>query len=143
MKELGSIEWRVGKARLTEKGLKVLAVLNGDRALIDEKAGKITNQEPASGPEVMTQLKGESKFRIFDCEELKKHVDDGFVFVEYPTASYILKALLIVAGIEEKGLKTNVEKFRALKNADFKVRLAINHFDAEVIPLISQSALSA
>jgi len=123
------IEWRVGKARLTEKGLKVLAVLNGDGTLIDEKAEEITNREPASGPEVKTQPEGESKFRIFDCEELKKHVDDGFVFVEYPTASYILKALLIVAGIEEKGLKTNVEKFRALKNADFKVRLAVNHFE--------------
>lgn len=132
LKELGLIEWRVGKARLTEKGLKVLAVLNGnyDRALIDEKTKELTNQEPASGPEVMTQPKGESSsFKIFECEELKKHIDDSFVFVEYPTASYILKALLIVAGIEEKGLKTNVEKFRALKEADFKVKLAINHFE--------------
>ena len=40
-----------------------------------------------------------------------------------------MKALLIVAGIEEKGPKTNVEKFRALKSADFKVKLAINHFE--------------
>ena len=92
MKELGLIEWRVGRARLTKKGLKVLAVLNGscDETLIDEKAEETINQEPASELEVITQLNGESKFRIFGCEELKKHVDDEFVFVEYPTVSYIL-----------------------------------------------------
>jgi hypothetical protein len=97
LKELGLIEWHVGKARLTEKGLKVLAILNGDRALIDEKAEETTNRKPASGPEDMTQLKDELKFRIFDCEELKKlkkHVDDGFVFVEYPKASYIFESFV-------------------------------------------------
>ena len=37
--------------------------------------------------------------------------------------------MLIVAGIEEKELKTNVEKFKQLKDVDFKVKLAINHFE--------------
>ena len=94
LKEMGLIDWRVGKARLTEKGSKILAVLNGDKAIIDERAEEITNREPASGPEVKTQPEGESKFRIFDCEELKKHVDDGFVFVEYPKASYIFESFV-------------------------------------------------
>jgi hypothetical protein len=129
LKEMGLIDWRVGKARLTEKGSKILAVLNGEGTLIDEKAKETTNQESASGQEVMTQPTESSRFKIFECEELKKHTDEGFVYVDYPTASYILKALLIVAGIEEKGLKTNVEKFRALKKADLKVKLAVNHFE--------------
>ena len=37
--------------------------------------------------------------------------------------------MLIVAGVDEKGLKTNIEKFRALKEADFRVMIAVNHFE--------------
>ena len=122
LKELGLIEWRVGKARLTEKGLKVLAILRSNGPLNEDKI-----ETPREFKQ--NQLNNESRFRIFDCEELKKYVNEEFIFIEYPTASYILKALLMIAGIEEKGLKTNIEKFKALKDADFKVKLAINHFE--------------
>jgi len=138
LKQYGFVEWKVGKVKLTEKGLKFVYLLRGndDNGLILESSEINENREPKQleqldhKREIHEKTEGDGlKFRLFEAEELKKIIDDGFVFVEYPTASFILKALLIVAGIEEKGLKTNVEKFRALKEVDFRVKLAINHFE--------------
>jgi DNA-binding MarR family transcriptional regulator len=124
LKEMGLIDWRVGKARLTEKGLNMLEILNGNYNLdLIPKNSEINNDRVLPSNEL------KQRFRLYEADELKNRLDKGFIYVDYPTASYILKALLIVVGIEDKGLKTNVEKFKALKQADFKVKLAINHFE--------------
>jgi hypothetical protein len=123
LKEMGLIDWRVGKARLTEKGLKVLAILNDECPLINETAVEINHVPSHEATPPPT-----SRFKIFECEMLKKHIDDGFIYVDYPQTSFILNILMIKAGIEEKA-KTNVEKFKLLKSHDFKVKLAINHFE--------------
>ena len=134
LKRLELVEWRVGKIRITEKGRNVLRALNGEP--VDAKSSYLTDAESNAGglgKKDEVGKKGDESssnpFRIYESEELKKKIDDAFVYVDYPTASFILKALLIVAGVDEKGLKTNVEKFRALKSADFKVKLAVNHFE--------------
>ncbi len=136
LKQLDLIEWKVGKVRLTDKGRNVLYALNGldikpkNSYLTD--ANDKTNmlgKKRRENKEKNRENEGERSFRIYEADELKKKIDDAFVYVDYPTASYILKALLIVAGVDEKGLKTNIEKFRALKEADFRVKLAVNHFE--------------
>jgi|GEM_PF-1048377 hypothetical protein len=151
LKQLDLIEWKVGKVKLTAKGKNVLFALNGfeierpgdkdheksyltDAKSKTEELGKKENEMSRKiGSDTPTSEKASDNssnpFRIYESEELKKKIDDAFVYVDYPTASYILKALLIVAGVDEKGLKTNVEKFRALKEADFRVKLAVNHFE--------------
>ncbi len=131
LKQLGLIEWKVGKVRITKKGQNPLYALNGkDIEHVKERTETKASSNSDSGP---TNEKASDSsfnpFRIYESGELKKKIDDAFVYVDYPTASYVLKALLIVAGVDEKGLKTNVEKFRALKSADFRVKLAVNHFE--------------
>ena len=131
LKQLGLVEWKVGKVRITRKGRNLLYALNGaDIEPIDEKAEAEASPNSDGGPlNEKASNNPSNPFRIYESEELKKKIDDTFVYVDYPTASYILKALLIVAGVDEKGLKTNIEKFRALKSADFRVKLAVNHFE--------------
>ena len=125
LKQAGLIEWEVGKVKLTEKGLKLRSILNGSEIDFEE----VTDNEKYKKE---AEEKGEKEegrcFKLFEADRLRAH-SGSFIYVDYPTASYILRALMLVAGIEEKGLKTNVEKFKALKNAEFKVKLAINHFE--------------
>jgi len=131
LKQLDLIEWKVGKVRLTERGQNLLYALNGMKIdPIKEKTEAEASSNSDGGPlDKKPSGNSSNPFRIYEAEELKKKIDDAFVYVDYPTASYILKALLIVAGVDGKGLKTNVEKFRALKEAEFKVKLAVNHFE--------------
>ena len=137
LKQHNLIEWRVGRVRLTDKGRNILRALNGLEPL-HHKSSYLTDAKDDTGglgkkgkkdSNSAGGKRASDNFRIYESEELKKKIDETFVYVDYPTASYILKALLIVAGVDEKGLKTNVEKFRALKEADFKVKLAVNHFE--------------
>jgi len=131
LKQLDLIEWRVGKVRITEKGRNLLYALNGKEISHMEKKTetKASSKSDSEPVDKKSDDNFSNPFRIYESEELKDKIDDTFVYVDYPTASYILKALLIVAGVDEKGLKTNVEKFRALKSANFKVKLAVNHFE--------------
>jgi len=127
LKQAGLIEWEVGKVKLTEKGLKLRLILNGSEIDFEEVADNEKSTYKKEGEEKGEKEEGRC-FKLFEADRLKAH-SGSFIYVDYPTASYILRALMLVAGIEEKGLKTNVEKFKALKNAEFKVKLAINHFE--------------
>ncbi|WP_456468946.1 hypothetical protein [Archaeoglobus sp.] len=51
-------------------------------------------------------------FCVIESDELKQL--DSFIYIPYPSTSYILKTLLLYAGIPTKGLSTNAEKFKAL-----------------------------
>jgi hypothetical protein len=126
LKQLGLVEWRVGKARLTEKGLKLRCLLNGSKVDFKEKEkDDVSSQDPIQ--ELYNKL-SERDFRLYEADKLKNFIDDGFIYVDYPQTSFILNILMIKAGIEEKA-KTNVEKFKLLKSHDFKIKLAINHFE--------------
>jgi len=125
LKQAGLIEWRVGKARLTEKGLKLRSILNGSKVDFKEESEGEVN---FIGLQVKEEKEERKDFRLYEADRLKSQLDDSFIYVDYPQTSFILKILMELAGIEEKA-KTNVEKFRLLKNADFKVKLAINHFE--------------
>lgn len=131
LKELGLVEWRVGKARLTDKGLKILAILNNNRILIENSDKDVSDELTLKSiySNNINQNDESRSFRLYEADKLKEIIDDSFIYVDYSTASYILKALLVVAGVDDKGLKTNVEKFKRLKEANFKVKLAINHFE--------------
>lgn len=131
LKQLGLVEWRVGEVRITKKGQNLLYALNGmDIEPVEERTETKESSDSDSDPvNEKASDNASNPFRIYKAEELKKNIDDAFVYVDYPTASYILKALLIIVGVNEKGLKTNVEKFRALKEAEFRVKLAVNHFE--------------
>jgi len=125
LKQAGLIEWRVGKARLTEKGLKLRSILNGSKVDFKEESEGEVN---FIGLQVKEEKEERRDFRLYEADRLKSQLDDSFIYIDYPQTSFILKILIELAGIEEKA-KTNVEKFRLLKNADFKVKLAINHFE--------------
>ena len=125
LKQAGLIEWRVVKARLTEKGLKLRSILKDSKVDFKEKEkGDVS----FIGPQVKEEKEKRRDFRLYEADRLKSQLDDSFIYVDYPQTSFILKILMELAGIEEKA-KTNVEKFRLLKNADFKIKLAINHFE--------------
>jgi len=129
LKELGLVDWKVGKAKLTEKGLKLLAILNNNEILIEKSDKDASREYTLINFNNINQNDESRSFRLYEADKLKEEIDNSFIYIDYPTASYILKALLMVAGVDEKGLKTNVEKFKQLKEANFKVKLAINHFE--------------
>jgi hypothetical protein len=60
---------------------------------------------------------------------LKKLPQHRFIYITYPSASYILKTILLYAGIPTKGLSTNAEKFKAIAQSDCRVDLAIDNFE--------------
>ena len=136
LKQLGLIEWRTGKARLTEKGLKLLSLFDGsgvdrkenysERSFGEKENGDIFPCEQLQ--EIQHEKDGKKDFKLYEADRLKDQIDDSFIYVDYPQTSFILTILMGVAGIEEKA-KSNVEKFKLLKEADFEVKLAINHFE--------------
>ena len=131
LKQLGLIEWRRGKARLTEKGLIVKSVLNGSDITFNLNMNEYQNVVSSSSTGNRSKKEDKSlnhSFRLYKASELKDRVDNSFIYVDYPQTSFILRILMELAGIEEKA-KTNVEKFKLLKSHDFKVKLAINHFE--------------
>ncbi len=136
LKQLGLIEWRTGKARLTEKGLKLLSLFESSTKGPTEKSSQVDFKEKEEDEgflyeqlqEIQHEKDGKKDFRLYEAERLKSQIDDSFIYVDYPQTSFILTILMGVAGIEEKA-KSNVEKFKLLKEADFEVKLAINHFE--------------
>ena len=136
LKQLGLIEWRTGKARLTEKGLKLLSLFESSTKGPTEKSSQVDFKEKEEDEgflyeqlqEIQHEKDGKKDFRLYEAERLKSQIDDSFIYVDYPQTSFILTILIGVAGIEEKA-ESNVEKFKLLKEADFEVKLAINHFE--------------
>jgi len=93
----------------------------------ERRKGKITKRgeqilklfDPSWVPEVEevgeSKIKEETRFCITDTMKLKQLAyQSGFVYITYPAASYILKTILLYAGIQTKGLTTNAEKFKAI-----------------------------
>ncbi len=116
MKKQGLIEWKGGKAKVTERGEQILKLF-----------------DPSWVPEVKSvkesrELNG--RFCITDTMKLKQLAyQSGFVYITYPAASYILKTILLYAGIPTKGLTTNAEKFKAIVQSDARISLAIDNFE--------------
>jgi len=137
LKQTGLIEWRVGKAKLTEKGLMLRSILNGSHVDFKEKEkdketshGPITesHESPMENKSRLYNKSSDRDFKLFEADKLRSQINESFIYVDYPQTGFILKILMELAGIEEKA-KTNVERFRLLKSHDFKVKLAINHFE--------------
>ncbi len=134
LKQLGLIEWRTGRAKLTEKGLKLRSLFNEPVTDHTKEVSQGSFEEKEEGfsceplQEIQNEKDGKKDFRLYEAERLKDQIDDSFIYVDYPQTSFILTILMGVAGIEEKA-KSNVEKFKLLKEADFEVKLAINHFE--------------
>ncbi len=117
LKEQGFIEWKGGKARITERGEQILKLF-----------------DPSWVPEVKSigeEVKEVgSRFCITDTMKLKQLAyQHGFVYITYPAASYILKTILLYAGIPTRGLTTNAEKFKAVVQSDARINLAIDNFE--------------
>ena len=107
----------------------------------ERRKGKITKRgeqilklfDPSWVPEVEevgeSKIKEETRFCITDTMKLKQLAyQSGFVYITYPAASYILKTILLYAGIQTKGLTTNAEKFKAIVQSDARTSLAIDNF---------------
>ena len=133
LKQAELIEWRVGKVRITQKGLSLIKFVNSEESSqIDERADDDQDHVvhmSNSGRDDGTQEGLKHPFRVYDASKLKDKIDDSFIYVDYPQTSFILKILLDLAGIDEKGLRTNVQKFKAIKESDLTVKLAINYFE--------------
>ena len=116
LKKQGLLEWRNGRARITERGEELLSLFDSgfvesSKALTDRKTAHETRRN----------------FCIIESDELKRL--DSFIYIPYPSASYILKTLLLYAGIPTRGLSTNAEKFKALVNSDLKANIALDNFE--------------
>ncbi|HDN73546.1 MAG TPA: hypothetical protein ENG16_00800 [Archaeoglobus sp.] len=80
--------------------------------------------------ESKTKAEESGKFCITDTLNLKQLAyQSGFVYITYPAASYILKTILLYAGIKTKGLTTNAEKFKAIVQSDARISLAVDNFE--------------
>jgi len=116
LKKQGLIEWKGGKAKVTERGEQILKLF-----------------DPSWVPEVKTEPRAEaegSKFCITNTMKLKQLAyQSNFVYITYPAASYILKTILLYAGISTRGLTTNAEKFKAIVQSDAKISLAVDNFE--------------
>ena len=117
----GLIEWKRGKAKITKRGEQILKLF--DPSCIDaeeriERIERIEKKEKITG-----------SFCLTDTLNLKKLAYHGFLYITYPSASYILKTILLYAGIKAKGLTTNAEKFKAIVESDVKVNLAVDNFE--------------
>ena len=119
LKEQGLIEWKGGKARITRRGEQILKLF--DPSWVPE--GKIIKEKEEK------EDKTKGKFCITDTMKLKQLAYQDFVYITYPAASYILKTILLYAGIPTKGLTTNAEKFKAIVQSDAKISLAIDNFE--------------
>ncbi len=113
LKERGFVDWKTGRAKITERGLQLLKLFDSEEVL------ELERDEDVAG-----------KFCITDSTSLKQlSYKRSFLYVTYPATSYILKIILLYAGIKAKGLTTNAEKFKAIVNSDVKVNLAIDNFE--------------
>ena len=128
LKQLGFIEWRVGKAKLTDRGLKILSILNGSDVPVNPNVNDIRSDSSTESRIKKERENPNHAFRLYGASELRSKINDSFIYVDYPQTSFILRILMEFAGVEEKA-KTNVEKFKLLKNANFNVNLAVNHFE--------------
>lgn len=113
LKKHGLIEWRKGKARITKRGEQILK-------LFDPTV-------PVKVEESREELNG--RFCITETMKLKQLAYQNFVYITYPSASYILKTICLYAGIQTKGLTTNAEKFKAIVQSDARISLAIDNFE--------------
>ena len=118
LKEQGFIEWKSGKARITERGEQILKLFDPAWAPVNVEA------------EAESDIEDKSKFCITETLKLKQLAyQANFVYITYPAASYILKTILLYAGINAKGLTTNAEKFKAIVQSDVRISLAIDNFE--------------
>lgn len=97
LKQAGLIEWRVGKAKLTEKGLIIRSLLNGDPIPKQYPKYSEGKEEERRTFEML-----EKSFRLFEANELKKSIDNGFIYVDYPQTSFILNILMNIARIKRR-----------------------------------------
>ncbi|KUK07725.1 MAG: hypothetical protein XD48_0060 [Archaeoglobus fulgidus] len=116
LRKQGLLDWRNGKARITERGERLLELF--DSGFAGERSGALIDRD---------DKKPDTNFCIIESDRLKQL--EGFIYIPYPSASYILKTLLLYAGIPTKGLSTNAEKFKALVKSDLKTNLAIDNFE--------------
>lgn len=115
LKEQGFIEWKSGKVRITERGEQILKLF-----------------DPAFPVKIEAEsdIEDKSRFCITETMNLKQLAyQANFVYITYPAASYILKTILLYAGINAKGLTTNAEKFKAIVQSDVRISLAIDNFE--------------
>jgi len=117
LKKQGLLEWRNGRARITERGERLLSLF--DSGLVWEESKALTDRKTAH--------ETRRNFCIIESDRLKRL--DSFIYIPYPSASYILKTLLLYAGIPTRGLSTNAEKFKALVNSDLKANIALDNFE--------------
>lgn len=113
LKKQGLIEWRAGRAKITDRGEQLLKIFDSGF--------------DGSGEQKDQKIEIKKNFCIVESDRLKRL--RGFIYITYPSASYILKTLLLYAGNPTKGLSTNAEKFKALVKSDLKANLAIDNFE--------------
>ena len=113
LKKQGLIEWKGGKAKITKRGEQILKLFD---PYVEIKA------------DVKAEVKG--KFWLTETTKLKQLAyQANFVYITYPSASYILKTILLYAGIKATGLTTNAEKFKAIMQSDCIIALAVDNFE--------------
>jgi len=129
LKRLGLVIFKRNKLKITNKGLLLLKLFNNNENI------KIENIEEELEKEELEEEKNDKKgkeFVIIEQDELKNIKNDSnFIYIPYPSTTYILKLILKFNGIDAKGLSTNAEKLNFILNCpDIKdVNLAVDYFE--------------
>ena len=130
LKQLKLVIFKRNKLKITNKGLLLLKLFNNNENIKELEKEEFKELEEEEGLKNNDKLKNE--FVIVEQSELKNlKNNNNFIYINYPSTTYILKLILKYFNIDSRGLSTNAEKLNFILNChDIKdVNLAIDYFE--------------
>ena len=135
LKQLKLVVFRRNKLRITNKGLLLLKLFNNNENIKEEELEKELEElekEELEEEGLKNNDKLKNEFVIVEQDELKNlKNNNNFIYINYPSTTYILKLILNHFNINCKGLSTNAEKLNYII-FDENIRnlnLAIDYFE--------------
>jgi len=129
LKQLKLVIFKRNKLRITKKGLLLLKLFNNNENIKEEELEKELEELEE---EDELDHNNNKEFVIIEQDELKNlKNNNNFIYINYPSTTYILKLILNHFNINCKGLSTNAEKLNYII-FDENIRnlnLAIDYFE--------------
>ena len=132
LKQLKLVIFKRNKLKITNRGLLLLKLFNNNFN-IKELEKELEKEELEEEDELDHNNNINNKeFVIVEQDEIKNlKNNNNFIYINYPSTTYILKLILKENGMDVKGLSTNAEKLNFILNCpDIKdVNLAVDYFE--------------
>ena len=128
LKQLKLVVFRRNKLRITNKGLLLLKLFNNNEN-IKELEKELEEEDELDHDNNNNK---DREFVIVEQDELKNiKNNNNFIYINYPSTTYILKLILNHFNINTRGLSTNAEKLNYIlldENIN-NLNLAIDYFE--------------